>query len=259
MSRHIKSSNNTFDRESRIISLGISCIIIMLWIGGQHIGALCLLPSLFGDVIYSYCFRKYRMPISMKIMLVGYSLAFWWIWTFISTFFVPSNAPSITTNQRDHHVSSKLGVHRQLEREVEMKYEIIKAQNNVDIESKPRVVGKYFNPDESVSIPSSSLELIINAIGHLPPISFADFKFRTEDEIKAKYQTVFEELPTIKDYESRSRYIPEYKNPCWLKDGSEPVFDSNNILDKKQQRDLACLPYAYILGISLLVLMITFC
>ena len=76
---------------------------------------------------------------------------------------------------------------------------------------------------------------------------FPDLKFRLKEEIVTKYPIVFSELP--KNSLGEVSYDSKYKNPCWIYalklNPSNPWVNGMQGMDNK---GLACLPYAYVLG-----------
>jgi hypothetical protein len=98
---------------------------------------------------------------------------------------------------------------------------------------------RYFDADVAKSTPKYKSEsLITRAIGgSVPPINFPDLKYRSEQEIRAKMRTLFEELPA-------EGFLPDYKNPCWLRSGEK----LSEISAGRLPTQLVCLPYAYLLG-----------
>jgi hypothetical protein len=79
---------------------------------------------------------------------------------------------------------------------------------------------------QSSHIQTFSSHLLQNLIGPLLEVDFPDLAYRSDDEVRLRLRKIFSELP-VNGFDRR------YKNPCWESSGAH---------------ELACLPYAYILG-----------
>ena len=109
-----------------------------------------------------------------------------------------------------------------------------------NIVTKPFTPSKYDNTSHLLDI----------VFGTLPSSDFDDLKYRSKSEIHLKLAKIFSELPS-------NGFLPEYKNPCWVKNNREEEEEEskapgNSLALKKQEGKegggLACLPYVYILG-----------
>lgn len=112
-----------------------------------------------------------------------------------------------------------------------------------------------------------SQNLIVKVVGRLPAIDFPDLQYRSPAEIRTALPRVFDELPA-------DGFDEKYRNPCWMAEGTEEFVQqqqggrggpgggrggrggppqgrggsSNSRTLSSGGPALACLPYAYILG-----------
>ena len=117
----------------------------------------------------------------------------------------------------------------------------MKQRSRSNIATKPFTPSKYDNTSHLLDI----------VFGTLPSSDFDDLKYRSKSEIHLKLAKIFSELPS-------DGFLPEYKNPCWVKNNreeeekeaeSESPPGGNLALKKEGKKGgLVCLPYVYILG-----------
>jgi hypothetical protein len=87
----------------------------------------------------------------------------------------------------------------------------------------------------------SSQDLIMKLLGNksVTEVDFPDLSYRSKQEVETTFSKIFsEELPKL-------GFHDDFRNPCWYR--TLPAEESVGV-EKKEQRELVCLPYAYILG-----------
>ena len=84
----------------------------------------------------------------------------------------------------------------------------------------------------STKAKDNTRKLITKAFGELKPSNFDDLKFRSAQEVREFFPKMFSEIP-------QDGFLPDFKNPCWYRNGEDGSRDIRN---------LACLPYVYLLG-----------
>jgi hypothetical protein len=91
----------------------------------------------------------------------------------------------------------------------------------------------------------SSQELIMKLLGNksVTEVDFPDLSYRSKQEIETKFPKIFsEELPKL-------GFHNDYRNPCWFRAlPAESIPGEPEDTREKEQRELVCLPYAYVLG-----------
>jgi hypothetical protein len=81
-----------------------------------------------------------------------------------------------------------------------------------------------------------SFNIIKNILGELPLVDSPDLVYRNSSYIRSQLPTIFKELPS-------NGFDENFKNPCWYT--QETATTTTN---KKDEKELVCLPYAYVLG-----------
>jgi ankyrin repeat protein len=93
-------------------------------------------------------------------------------------------------------------------------------------------------------MPTESKKLLEYLLGYVPEIDFPDLFNRPADTIRSSLPRLFQELP-------ETGFLEEYKNPCWYRpaeQGQEEEKEEGHHHQQQHERELVCLPFAYLLG-----------
>ena len=215
---------------SRQESLAINVIVGIISLGfayyGQYIAILCIIPVLIADFLPTRCVGKTGpLSIIVKLMLLAQGLGIWWLY---SIYLSAANEPILQHTQTIFDRTNSIIIETPQSKIHHSSFIIDGILNLID------------NPpnsfDSRYKMNTQSKELLNNVIGKLPAIKFPDLEYRTTQEIHVKMKNFFDELP-------EDGYLTEYKNPCWIVPD-----DQVESVNSKNSKNLACLPYAYVLG-----------
>ena len=231
------------DKTGFVIQIIIVCLALAIIYSGQLAGILLLIPALFVD-----CFikgpKRDTVGTSVKLLLLFQGIM---VWIVINTQL--SSKDLFDNNSESLIARTRNVVHPNFDRVIEETVAFDKLIPDTKSDENKRNFGS--NEVRHLAVPmqtatsfssTESIKRLFDGI-MLPPVEFADLKFRSRDEVRDKLHRVFTELPEF-------GFKAGYRNPCWNYNPKIYPYDKVTHTENVDglQMGLACLPYAYILG-----------